>query len=143
VDSVVLEVPSLGAEAETAGPNVVVIPPRHNVAVDNDAGLLERDVSFRFALDLSGDQEQLAWQLVGSRRFVYNRLLDGVCDRMTARVWEAELGTLPWTPWGSGKLDLIRQVKALRAAHPWLAAQPWDIAECAAVDPARNQLQAA
>lgn len=65
---------------------------------------------------------------------VYNRLLDGVRGRMDARVWEAELGAEPWTPWGWGKLDLIRQVKALRAEHTWLAAQPWDVAECAAVD---------
>jgi len=99
-----------------------------------DRPLLDREVAFRFALDLTSEQEHLAWQLVGSRRFVYNRLLDGVHDRMTARVWEAELGAEPWTPWGWGKLDLIRQVRALRAAHPWLAAQPWDVAECAAVD---------
>jgi len=71
----------------------------------------------------------------GAGRFVTNRLLDGVCARMDARVWEAELGAEPWTPWQwGGKLDLIRQVKALRAADPWLAAQPWDVAECVAVD---------
>jgi putative transposase len=99
-----------------------------------DATVLDRAVAFRFALDLSTAQERLAWQLAGSRRFVYNRLLDGVHDRMTARVWEAELGAKPWTPWGWGKFDLIRQVKGLRAAHPWLAAQPWDVAECAAAD---------
>jgi putative transposase len=99
-----------------------------------DAPVLERDVAFRFALDLSKAQGHLAWQLAGSRRFVYNRLLDGVSERMAARVWEAELGAEPWTPWGWGKLDLTRQVKALRASHPWLAAQPWDVAECAAVD---------
>ncbi|HEY4410239.1 MAG TPA: RNA-guided endonuclease TnpB family protein [Acidimicrobiia bacterium] len=96
--------------------------------------VLDREVAFRFALDLSGEQQHLAWQLAGSRRWVYNQLLDGVHARMDARVWEAELGTEPWTPWGWGRLDLIRQVKALRAAHPWLAAQPWDVAECAAVD---------
>jgi putative transposase len=96
--------------------------------------VLDREVAFRFALDLSPAQERLAWQLVGSRRFVYNQLLDGVHERMTARVWEAQLGTEPWTPWRWGKLDLIGQVKALRAAHPWLAAQPWDVAECAAAD---------
>ena len=99
-----------------------------------DTRQLEREVAFRFALDLTADQKHLAWRLVGSRRFVYNQLLDGVGDRMTARACQAELGAEPWTPWGWGKLDLIRQVKALRAAHPWLAVQPWDVAECAAVD---------
>jgi putative transposase len=99
-----------------------------------NAVVLDRDVAFRFALDLSESQERLAWQLAGTRRFVYNRLLDGVHARMAARVWEAELGVEPWTPWGWGKLELIREVKGLRAEHPWLTAQPWDVAECAAVD---------
>ncbi|MGH9008582.1 MAG: RNA-guided endonuclease TnpB family protein [Acidimicrobiia bacterium] len=96
--------------------------------------VLDREVAFHFALDLSESQEHLAWQLAGSRRFVYNQLLDGVHERLTARVREAELGADPWTPRGWGKLDLIRQVKGLRAANPWLADLPWDVAECAAVD---------
>jgi len=95
---------------------------------------VNREVSFRFALDLSEPQQRLAWQLAGTRRFVYNLLLEGLHERMTARAWEAELGTEPWTPLRWGKLDLIRQVKVLRDTHAWLAAQPWDVAECAAVD---------
>lgn len=96
--------------------------------------VLDREVAFRSAVDLSAAQERLAWQLAGSRRFVYNRLLEGVRDRLAARVWESELGAEPRTQWEWGKFDLIRQVKVLREAHPWLAAQPWDVAECAAVD---------
>jgi putative transposase len=98
------------------------------------AVVLDREVSFRFALALTAEQEHLAWQLVGTRRFVYNQLLDGVHARIDARAWEAELGAKPWTPWGWGKLDLIRLVKALWAEHSWLAVVPWDVAECAAVD---------
>ena len=93
-----------------------------------DTPSLDREVSFRFALDLRQTQQHLARQLVGTRRFVYNRLLDGVQERMAARVGEAELGATPWTPLGWGKVDLIRQVTGLRGAHPWLAALPWDVA---------------
>jgi putative transposase len=99
-----------------------------------DAVVLDRAVSFRFALDLNESQEHLAWQLAGTRRFVCNRLLDDVHARMATRQAELQAVGVSVTPWGWGKLDLIRQVKALRAEHDWLAGLPWDVAECAAVD---------